>query len=108
MTRIEALRDFIGSLEYPAKVWRDQRVYINGIGRDISAYFLVDDPLGEYDPSAILGPLTGASLHVFSNARNSDPQWKVNRAKQIKHEIMKRMAEARGLQVSGNWRDVIL
>ncbi len=63
--------------------WRNQRIYINGFGRDIKAFITFDDPMAEDYPHL----MHGAALKVYSDADQSGA-WLMNRRKQVKHEIM--------------------
>lgn len=82
------------------------RVYLNGYGRDISAYFELDPDGSQFDPN---DPLHGTNLKVWSNSYQSQA-WLVNRCKQVKHSIMLAIKRT-GLvscEVCQRWEDVIL
>ena len=100
------------------------RIYLNGYGRDISAYIELDEP--ERDVAELedwagpgvrpeAGLYEGAALRVYSDAAQGRA-WRVNRAKQVKHEIMTAIAAAMVAEgcpaefwtVTDDWREVIL
>lgn len=111
-THIEALTDALNHAGFDAKAWKNSKIYLNGYGKDISAYIDLDDPLDEdFDEDKLWD---GCSLKVYSNCESQPGKWRVNRAKQIKHGIMQLLySEGRGItaylgDVCENWQDVIL
>lgn len=88
------------------KVWRKAdkiRIYFN-TDKTASAYLDYDEDLGDGFEKGN----EGATLRVFSNNDNCDTKWNVNRAKQIKHEIMNCIAAITGDEICEKWQDVIL
>lgn len=110
MTQIEALTAALNASGFTAKAWKDQRIYLNGYGKDISAYITLDTPTD----AAVDGRLfDGCALKVYSNAEQSGA-WLVNRRKQVKHQIMVQLYDD-GQGVTGyfeaptdDWQKVIL
>lgn len=108
MTQLEALTAALNAAGLDAKSWKGQRIYLNGLGRDISAYITLDEPASEAEPGSLF---SGCALKVFSNAEQ-DRQWLINRAKQVKHGLMERIHGA-GITASpgapcATWQEVIL
>ena len=105
-------------LSMPVKAWRD-RIYINGLGKDIKAYFQIDKDLEFYaNPRELadsaelsigtIGQACGLALKVFTDCPQGH-RWKINRCKQIKHEIMLDLQKVGFCQeVPASWHDVIL
>ena len=98
-----------------ANVWKNARVYINGYGRDIIAWIGFDDPTQGLDDGQPL--YDGCRLRVFSHA--AQPRnWLINRAKQVKHEIMTRFDDVNDsedlrlfgqkIHVCKTWEEIIL
>ncbi len=108
--QIEALTEALNANGFSAKIWKGSRIYLNGYGKDISAYITLDWP----DAPATDGRLfDGCALKVFSNADQTGA-WKVNRAKQVKHNIMTALYDE-GNGITGyfeppcaTWQEVIL
>lgn len=107
MTNVRRLYETLKASGLNVSLWRGCRVYINGLGKDITAYFDYPDG-GSMDEADNEDVLWCARLRVFSNA-NQTHQWRVNRAKQVKHYIMLTIREA-GLVdvVCADWREVVL
>ena len=85
-TQIEALCAKLNEIGIDAKIWKGLRIYLNGFGRDIKAFFEFEDSEAlQWDDL-----LEGTSLQVYTNA-NQSQQWKLNRYKSVKFEIMKRL-----------------
>lgn len=104
MTHIQTLESKLNESGLKAKAWKEWRIYINGFGKDIKAYFQLDEPLSD-EPVDLLD---GVALKVFSNA-NQSYNWKLNRSKQVKHKIMTKLAEAGVVdQACDTWQEVIL
>lgn len=61
----------------------------------------------EYDSDAT-EPHDSFCLRVYSDCWSQSIQWNVNRAKQIKHGLMLRLAPILNLEVCADWREVIL
>lgn len=107
-TRISALELALVNIGLNASAWKNCRVYINDLGKDITAYFTFDDftdPVSEADDNL----LEGVTLKVFSNCAQGQA-WRLNRAKQVKHNLMERMY-ATGISKTeppAEWREVIL
>jgi hypothetical protein len=109
-TQIQALCAALNDAALDAKIWRGDRIYLNGYGKDISAYITFDDALTPADECVgTMGLFQGCALKVFSNA-NQDRSWIISRAKQIKHGIMVAMVNASIVPgpVCSDWRDVVL
>jgi hypothetical protein len=117
-TRINALTEFLADKGMKASAWKNRRVYLNGYGRDIKACIVLDDPLDTYNPDDETDSLySGCSLKVYSNCEQGR-KWLINRAKQVKHNIMCEMATigeaddnlfgSSGTKVCDDWRDIIL
>lgn len=107
MKHIDALARALNLSDFAATPWKNCRVYINGLGKDISAYFTFDEPEADVEPEADL--LAGTALKVFTNCAQGQA-WKINRAKQVKHDLMVRLFECGISKVEpcAEWRDVIL
>jgi hypothetical protein len=103
-TQIEALAAAMTAAGFKAKAWKGQRIYINGLGRDINAFVALDTP----DEPASDNLFSGCALKVFSDAAQPGA-WRINRSKQVKHDLMQQMQRA-GIAsgVCEDWRDVIL
>lgn len=109
MTQIEALAATLNQHGLKASVWRGQRIYINGLGKDIKAYIAFDEPDTPAEDFDYL--YNGCCLKVWSTAEQ-DAKWLINRRKQVKHSLMQQI---HGAGVCGNleapcedWRAVIL
>lgn len=88
------------------KVWIKNgkvRIYFE-TDRTASAYLDYDEDLGD----GFVKGTEGAALKVFSNCESQGRQWNINRAKQIKHDLMIRISAITGDEVCEDWRDVIL
>lgn len=88
------------------KVWRKAgkiRIYFN-TDKTASAYLDYDEDLG----NGFEKGNEGATLRVYSKNEKCDTKWNVNRAKQIKHELMNCIAAITGDEICENWQDVIL
>lgn len=88
------------------KVWKKReltRIYFD-TDRTATAYLDYDEDLGD----GFVKGTEGAVLKVFSNCHNQGTQWNINRAKQIKHNLMQRIATVTGDEICENWQDVIL
>jgi hypothetical protein len=110
-TQIEALTAALNAAALPAKAWKGKRIYLNGYGRDISAYITLDDP----DREAVEGRLfDGCALKVYSNCDSQSGLWRANRAKQVKHDIMTTLyGDGQGVTgylgpICESWQAVIL
>jgi hypothetical protein len=106
-TQIHALAAALKDAGMDVKVWRDQRIYINKLGGDITAYVEMDNPLN--NEAEMLW--SGCSLKVFTDCEQTTA-WRLNRRKQIKHGLMKAI-HATGVcgdlpAPSERWEDVIL
>ena len=104
-THIDALEEALKEAGFKARQWKGFRIYLNGYGRDIKAYIELDEP----DAAAPEDLYEGCVLKVFSNAAQST-RWRVNRAKQVKHDIALRL-NAVGITtgpVCEHWQDIIL
>ena len=100
--KIETLLNVCSQAGLSAKQWKE-RVYINGLGRDIKAYFIVDD-VNDDRPG-----LEGSALKVFSNCPGMNQKWLINRAKQVKFGIMQQLHESGVISaICDNWEQVIL
>ena len=101
-TQIDALTDILCRHGVKARAWKARRIYINGHGRDISAYIELDEPerdvadLDNWGGPGVppdTGCFEGCALRVFSNAQQGQ-SWLINRAKQVKHDLMGQIATA--------------
>ena len=105
---IQALAETLNQKGFLVHLWQDRRIYLNGLGKDIKAFF--DYPEGgakdPADPDAILG---GANLRVFCESVILSNQAKQDRAKQAKFAIMQQMDQV-GLAPCGaaTWEEIIL
>jgi hypothetical protein len=84
MKQIDGLLKLLTEAGFTANIWRGSRIYLNGYGRDIKAWIEIDDPDAPFEEDA---PYAGCNLKVFSDCEQSR-KWLINRAKQVKHEIM--------------------
>jgi len=109
-TQIAALSASLNAAGIKGSVWREQRIYLSGHGKDIKAYIIFDDPLRDAaDCTGPMGLYAGCALRVFSDA-NQSRKWLVNRAKQVKHNIMAEMVLL-GIApgpICEDWQDIIL
>ena len=104
--QIQVLHAALVKAGFDAKIWKDQRIYFNGQGRDIKAFIQLDEPMEPLDDSVTL--LSGCALKVFSDCEQ-DRKWLANRAKQVKHALMVQMFDAGiATQPCERWQDVIL
>lgn len=101
---LEELASYIGGSAW-VKAGK-QRVYFNGYGRDIKAYLDIDPDVDVYAVDED-GLVEGAALKVWSDAPQAQ-NWVVNRAKQVKHQIMLKVAKITGASVCTNWQEVAL
>jgi hypothetical protein len=117
MTQAEIVAAKLQTVGMKATLWdkKGQRVYINGHGRDIKAWFEFDsDDEVTNDLDDIF---SGSRLRVYSDC-NQGRQWLINRAQQVKHQIMVDLHEMAvggdiksatlAAPVCESWRDVIL
>lgn len=110
MTQIDALAAKLTEAGIKASAWRNQRIYLNGHGKDIKAFITFDDPMTpEAECTGPMGLFSGCALKVYSDAAQGQ-QWLVNRAKQVKHGIMESLVEAEIVPgpVCESWQDAIL
>lgn len=109
--QIDKLTIALNNAGLTARAWKNKRIYLNGYGRDISAYITLDEP----ESQAVAGRLfDGCALKVYSNCESQPHQWRVNRAKQIKHGVMHTLYNE-GTGITGHlgavcetWQEVIL
>ncbi len=109
-TQIDALTAKLNEAGIKAGAWRNQRIYLNGHGKDIKAFITLDMPESDAaECTGEMGLFSGCALKVFSEA-NQDAKWLANRAKQVKHRIMESLVECEIIPgpVCENWQDVIL
>lgn len=105
MKTIDGLEALIGE-KIDVKNWKSKRLYFQGFGKDISAYF-EDIDEEEFYPEQ---PTSGTALKVFTNAQQVHT-WKINRAKEVKHEIMSLLHHHFPdyfVQPCEKWQDIIL
>ena len=86
-----------------ANIWKGFRVYLNGYGRDIKAYFEFDDS----DSRDWVDVMDGVALKVYSNANQSN-RWKIERAKEVKYQIMNQLKRAGIVEEVCKWGEVVL
>ena len=106
--QIDALCDAMKTAGMKAAKWDNRRIYINGYGRDIKAYVQFDEPWTDADEcTGPMGLWAGCALKVYSDSDQSR-QWLINRAKQVKHEIMLALADAEIIlgDVCITWQEV--
>lgn len=100
-TRVLALAEALTYCGFQLRVWRDQRVYLQGYGRDITAYL---------EPRACDGQrlADGARLDVRSNWQAAKHNGL--RCKGVKHSILKDLWAARLISEPPpeKWQDVML
>jgi len=96
VSHIQALYAALLQAGFKAKIWKDQRIYLNGFGLDISAFFIFDDPASPFNPDGELqkksGLLAYTSLKVFTDAGAG--KWAINRRKEVLHAIGCELAKA--------------
>jgi hypothetical protein len=121
-----ALKDAAG---LRANVWRNHvtRVYINGHGKDIKAFFAWDEedgerplPIDECYYENLADPqdkwigeagwlLYGTSLKVYSYCDNQGRKWRLNRAQQVKQKIGQQLLEAGWIKEwDSDWRRIFV
>lgn len=101
MEFLEEFREFAKSI--------DGRVWIKNDKKRI--YFKVDKTAHaflNYEYFNPQNPLESSCLKVFSNCEWQGTKWNVNRAKQLKFEIMQRISNATGCEFCDSWREVLL
>lgn len=105
MKQIDALHAALIKAGLNAAIWRNQRIYINNLGTDITAYFTFDDTQATAGDNL----LQDTALKVYSSCPQSR-LWVMNRAKQVKHNLMVRVFNAGISKVEppAEWREVIL
>lgn len=95
------LARILAACGFAVRLWRSQRIYLSGYGRDISAYL---------EPGADLGPrpCDGVRLEVRSNWQAA--RYNGLRCKGVKHAILHDLWTARLLSESppARWQDVTL
>lgn len=79
------------------------RIYFD-TDKTASAFLDYDEDLGD----EFVEGTEGAALKVFSKCENQSPAWNVNRAKQIKFEIMRKISAVNGCEICNSWQEVIL
>ena len=87
-TNIISLEDKLNDSGFNAKIWKGFRIYLNGFGRDIKAYFEFDEPESQDYESL----LDGTALKVYTNA-NQSYKWKINRSRKVKFQIMNQLKQ---------------
>lgn len=105
-THCEQLTKFLCQHNFIARSWLGFRVYLNGYGKDIQAYFEIDATDNEFLSDQ---PLSGTNLKVWSTCKQH-PNWLLNRCKQVKCQIMHDLKNA-GIfngEVCENWREIVL
>ncbi len=102
MNHVLKMEEVLKSANIKASQWKGIRVYLNGFGKDVKAYFEFDNPFAE-SPDNVFDE---TALKVFSNC-NQSKSWKINRSKQVKHTIMVKLEQA-GLVdgVCETWQEV--
>lgn len=100
-SRVLALAGALKYCGFECRVWRDQRVYLHGYGRDITAYL---EPFGDEG----LALADGARLDVRSNWQAAKHNGL--RCKGVKHAILKDLWAARLVTTPPpeKWQDVML
>lgn len=101
--QIEALAAVLKEKGFSCSIWQNSRIYLNGYGKDISAFITFDDPTEE----DFQNPYSGCCLKVFTKTE-APKSWRVNRCKQVKHKIMLGMGYIVGSEPCERWEDVIL
>lgn len=108
VTLIERLSQALEDSGFDVSIWKGRRIYFKGLGRDIAAYIEPDEP--EKEATLEMALYEGCCLKVFSNCETQGRQWQINRAKQVKHELMLKMYAAKIVDCKPceKWEDVIL
>lgn len=98
---VDELARILIACGFDARVWRGQRVYLGGYGRDISAYLEPRGLSAEF-------PADGARLDVRSSWQAA--RYNGLRCKGVKHEILKDLWRARLISTPPpeRWQDVSL
>lgn len=102
MEFLEEFREFAESVD--GRVWiknDKKRIYFK-VDKTAAAFLEYEN---DFNPQT---PLENASLKVFSDCYEQSRAWNVNRAKQLKFEIMKRISNVTGCEICDNWKEVIL
>lgn len=106
--QMQRISDELNEHGIKARPWykRDMyRVYIADYGRDITAYI---ENVGGREVSGE-NLYENCRLRVFTNAKNVDGSWIVNRRKQVAHAIAIKLSEVFDLPpISEDWEDFIL
>lgn len=98
------LSDFASMVN--GKVWKKGdkvRIYFQ-TDRTVSAFLDYEAGSGDEVGSGC----EGAKLCVFSKCEKQSRAWNLNRAKQIKFEIMQRISAVTGDKICDTWQEVIL
>ncbi len=80
-TQIEAMHKALRAAGINANIYKGQRVYLNGFGKDITAYITFDEP----DATEWSELYSGCALKVFTDAGGG--KWAINRRQDVMHEI---------------------
>ena len=103
-TQIDKLHKLVSSTNLKASLWKGKRIYLNKLGKDINAWIELDTPdTLDFDNAA-----DGISIKVFSNC-NQGRSWLINRAKQVKFNIMETLNQANIIaDICDDWNAVEL
>lgn len=80
-TQIQAMLAKLKEAGIGAKIWKDERIYLQGFGRDISAYITFDEPEA-IEWSKLF---SGCALKVYTDAGGG--KWAHNRRQDVMQEI---------------------
>ena len=84
---LETLKD----AGFKASLWQGKRVYINGLGKDVNAWFEATEEGGH----APFGPFEGLRFVIFINCFQTE-NWKKNRRLQVLAKIEEKLKEIQG------------
>ena len=108
------IAEILAEKGFDVKPWQD-RIYFNGLGRDIKAFLQIDSDISQQDIADVelsistISRAAGLSLKVFSDCQQQSRKWRINRCKEIKHALLLGLQKAGYCtDVPADWRDVIL
>lgn len=90
-TQIQAMFEALISAGFKAKIWKENRIYLNGFGRDITAYIIFDEPDSK-EWNTPSGLFAGCALKVFTDAGTG--KWALHRRQDVMHEIGTKLFKA--------------
>ena len=81
--QIDAFFNQLSAHGIKGKIWKRSRIYLQGFGKDITAYIAFDEPEADYSQDSNL--FSGCALKVYTDA--GDGKWAFNRRQDVMQEI---------------------